>query len=134
MLITRECDYAIRTVRALADGEIQTVREICATEHIPQQYAYKILKKLEKARIVNAFRGTYGGYKLYKCPTQITIYDILLAVNDNVIVVNECLEEDNNCSRNTKLSPCAVHKECRRLENLIITSLQEKTLADLLAE
>ena len=131
MLINRECDYAIRIVRELADGELKTVREISAVEYIPQQYAYKILKKLEKARIVNVFRGTYGGYRLWKCPKQITLYDILTAIIGN-IAINDCLIEGNNCPRNTEQSPCTVHKECRRIEDLIVAVLQEKTMAELL--
>ena len=131
MFITRECDYAIRIVRELADGEIKTVREISAAEHIPQQYAYKILKKLENAQMINTFRGAYGGYRLRRCLTKITIYDLLMATTGNV-VINECLKENINCLRNTEQSPCVVHQEFQRVEGLIIIILQEKTLAELL--
>ena len=49
MLITRECDYAVRVVRALAPGKRMSVGEICEKESITAPFAYKILKKLQKA-------------------------------------------------------------------------------------
>ena len=41
MLITREMDYAIRAVRALADGEKHNIKEICSMEDIPTEFGYK---------------------------------------------------------------------------------------------
>ena len=64
MLLTRECDYALRTVRVLAEGGRQSVGSICKRESVPHQYAYKILKKLEHAGIVRSYRGIHGGYEL----------------------------------------------------------------------
>ena len=50
MLITRECDYAVRVIRALSGAERLSVGEICEREEITAPFAYKILKKLQKAR------------------------------------------------------------------------------------
>ena len=46
MLVTRETDYAIRALRALSDGNKKTLADICRLEVVPQQFGYKILKKL----------------------------------------------------------------------------------------
>ena len=66
MLITRECDYAVRIVRALAGGEKLCVNQICEKEDLTPAFVYKILKKLEKKEIVKSFRGSNGGYALKK--------------------------------------------------------------------
>ena len=50
MLITRETDYALRILRALAPGSCLTVGEIAEKESLPHKFTYKIMKKLEKAR------------------------------------------------------------------------------------
>ncbi|MFR6642313.1 MAG: hypothetical protein ACLUQN_02000 [Megasphaera sp.] len=42
MIITRETDYAIRILRALADWEQKNIREISDEQMIPLQFAYKI--------------------------------------------------------------------------------------------
>ena len=49
MVITRETDYALRILRALLDGKLHTAGQIAQDELLPQAFAYKILKKLEKA-------------------------------------------------------------------------------------
>ncbi|WP_408609060.1 RrF2 family transcriptional regulator [Aminipila terrae] len=64
MLITRETDYALRILRALADGQQLTSADICQREILPQNFVYKILKKLNKSGIVYIARGAEGGCKL----------------------------------------------------------------------
>ena len=44
MFITRECDYAVRVLRALAGETRLSVNEICDREAITAPFAYKILK------------------------------------------------------------------------------------------
>ena len=44
MLITRECDYAVRVLRAMAEEKRVSVNEICEKELITAPFAYKILK------------------------------------------------------------------------------------------
>ena len=46
MLFTKECDYAIRIMRALSDGELVSVSNICAAEQLPSAMTYKITRKL----------------------------------------------------------------------------------------
>ena len=64
MFITRECDYAVRVVRALWGESRLSVSDICEKEAITAPFAYKILKKLQKAEIVKGYRGVHGGYSL----------------------------------------------------------------------
>ena len=50
MLFTKECDYAIRIMRALSDGELVSVSNICAAEQLPSAMTYKTgsFKKLPR--------------------------------------------------------------------------------------
>ena len=77
MLFTKESDYAIRIVRALRSGEKIRAKDICECEEIPEAFAYKILKKLEKAQIVRVTRGTHGGCMLIKNPEELYAKDCL---------------------------------------------------------
>ena len=77
MLITRECDYAVRIVRALAGGDKLCVNQICEKEELTPAFVYKILKKLEKGDLVKSFRGSNGGYALKKDIGQITLLGYL---------------------------------------------------------
>ena len=114
MFLTKECDYGVRIIRALSGGEKKIVETICETEHIPGQYAYKILKKLERAGLVQSIRGRNGGYLLQRPLSQITLLDIVSAIDSN-LYVNECLREGHDCVNNRE-TPCTVHIEFERIQ------------------
>jgi len=131
IFFTKECDYGIRIIRALASGMKKTVKEICDAEHIPGQYAYKILKKLERAGFVSSLRGRDGGYRLAKSLDTFSIYDIVSAIDENLFIF-ECLLEGNRCPNNTDLKqPCAVHIEFDRIQNSLVAEMSKKTMLEI---
>ena len=131
MLITRECDYAVRAVRALAEGEKKSVKEICDIEHVPQQYAYKILKKLERAGIVKGSRGVSGGYELCKSLDTFTMLDVVYAV-EKELLLNECLGDGYQCPNNHPGKPCNAHTELCRIQKVLAEELSAKTMSEIL--
>jgi len=131
MFLTRECDYAIRVVRDLADLQMKSVRVICEREQIPLPFAYKILKKLEHANIVCSYRGVAGGYQLAKMPNSIRLVDIVSAVDEHLFL-NECLEHGYLCERNVSGISCGVHRELTRIQNILVEALSEKTMDELI--
>jgi len=133
MFLTRECDYGIRIIRALASGEKTTAEEICAAEAIPGQFAYKILKKLERAGWIMSSRGRDGGYWLVKSPNELTILDVVSAIDENLLI-NECLRDDCPCQRNQEDHPCMVHKEFERIQESLNNELSAKSLLQILED
>ena len=131
MIITRECDYGVRIIRGLLSTEIQTVNDICKKEHVPVQYAYKILKKLERYGLVKSYRGPKGGYQLRKSPNDIKLFDIVAAI-DGDLFVNACLRRGFSCPLNTSGEECDVHKELLRIKAGIIDLFSEKSMAEIL--
>ncbi|MDR2355093.1 MAG: Rrf2 family transcriptional regulator [Clostridiales Family XIII bacterium] len=131
MFISKECDYAARIVRALADGGKKTAEDIGRSENISHQFAYKILKKLETGGLVRAFRGKAGGYALTKSADEFSLYDIFSAVEGRMFLT-VCLREDFACPMNTGGSPCGVHRELIRLQEMLSAGLKEKTILEVL--
>ena len=131
MLLTKECDYGIRIMRALGDGQKRTVKTICDVEHVPHKYAYKILKKLQNAGLVKNKLGPNGGYFLQKSLDSFSIYDIICAVDDRVFLF-DCLKTDAHCPRNTNDEPCGVHKEFEKIQESLIHALKAKTVEEVL--
>lgn len=131
MLITRECDYAVRVIRALA-GEIRlSVSDICEREAITAPFAYKILKKLQKAEIVKGYRGVHGGYSLNKELKDLTLYEVYHAIDPDMFII-ECMNPSYTCVRNEKDSaPCLVHQELERIQKEIWNMLKRKNLKEL---
>ena len=129
MLFTKECDYAIRIVRALKDGNKMKAHDICACEEIPEAFAYKIIKKLEKQGVIRVVRGMNGGCVLAKSADELFLYDIVLAVEPEFSVIH-CIK--TGCSKNTESRPCGVYCEMQRLQKLLETELRSKTLKEIL--
>nr|WP_295300125.1 Rrf2 family transcriptional regulator [uncultured Blautia sp.] len=131
MLITRECDYAVRVVRALADGRRMSVGEICEKEFITAPFAYKILKKLQKAGIVKGFRGVHGGYSLNRGAKELTLYDVYTAIDPEFYII-DCLDPGYQCICNgSGNQACTVHGELQRVQKELCRMLQEKNLEDI---
>lgn len=131
MLFTRESDYAIRVVRALKDGEKKSIRQICAIEEIPEAFCYKIVKKLQRAGVVEIIRGTGGGCRLKKQLSELTLYDAVTAIEPGFAVM-DCVH--HFCSRNTDEEKCKVHKELLSIQHAVEELLREKTFCDILSD
>ena len=131
MILTKECDYALRIIRQLSDYKIQTVTRICENESIPKKFAYKILKRLENVSILKSYRGQSGGYKLVAELENVTLYDIIQSVN-NDIYLNRCVGENFDCPNNTSEKVCMVHTEFCRIQELLEQTLKEKSIKEIL--
>jgi len=131
MLLTKECDYGVRIIRVLADGEKRTVQTISEAEHIPLKYTYKIIKKLEKVGLVKSIRGIHGGYVLVKNLEEFSLLDIVASI-DKKLVLNECLLPDAQCQRNNPDAPCNVHQELGRIQSVLVTELLSKNMTQVL--
>jgi len=78
-------DYASRALLSLAlhadDGRPNSVRDIAERTGLPQPYLEQILLALKGAGLVRSKRGVGGGYVLARSPAEITLADIVGAVD-----------------------------------------------------
>lgn len=131
MLISREYDYALRIVRALDNNGRLTVKQICINEHIPQPFAYKIVKKLGQASILKGHRGAHGGYELIASLQELTLYDVFIAVEGD-INISECMQESYDCPNNKNGNHCKIHSKLLHVQNNLILNLRGINLAQTL--
>jgi Rrf2 family protein len=99
MQITRQSEYAIRTMLELArapEGELLSTRFISEQQDIPEDFLKKTIKLLALADLVSTQRGTGGGVRLAKPAEQITMFDIITAI-EGPISLNVCLSPAYNC-------------------------------------
>ena len=83
MRISAKADYAVRAVAELAgaDGEKPVKAERIATaQGIPLNFLENILGELRHAGIVRSHRGAEGGFRLAKPAEQVTVADVIRAV------------------------------------------------------
>ena len=130
MLITREMDYAVRVVRALKGNTKISATEIAKKEHLPQAITYKVLNSLLKSKLVGSMRGVNGGYYL-KCDlTSTTLYDICIALGEDMSIT-ECIRDGYDCVNN-RCGECILNREFNRIQNSLNRELQLTTLDKLL--
>lgn len=84
MRLSNKTDYAIRSAIELAYrfgmGPVKT-EEIATAQNIPARYLGAILNDLRKGGLVAATRGPEGGYQLAKLPSQISLADVIRAID-----------------------------------------------------
>ena len=128
VLITRETDYALRILRALADGGRMTTEEICREEQLPRQFAYKILKKLERAGLVGISRGAEGGCHLRADLKRVSLYD-LTSVMGGDRAVSACMQAGYRCGRRESSDTgCQVHLQLLEVRRALDRELSSRSL------
>ena len=130
----KESSYAIDGLLGLAAkpfGTVMLLRDIAALRGVPQTFLAKIFQKLVRAGIVSSSRGTVRGYALARRPREITVKDILLAI-EGPDLFERCIFWGNRC---TDDNPCALHDQWKRLRQRAVRDLFEgTTLAKLASE
>lgn len=134
LLITRETDYAIRILRALAGGEQLTSGDICRRELLPQQFVYKIIKKLERGGVVQIIRGAEGGCRLTADLKKLSLYD-LTKIMEAENVISACMVPGFKCAWRQKCgSECAVHNNLVKIQNALDEQLKSYSIHRMLFE
>lgn len=130
MLVTRETDYAVRTVLYLAGGKDRTANatEIARAMHIPKSFLAKILQRLTRSRILTSSRGAQGGFRLAKDPSEISLLSIMEAIQGPACI-NTCAVDEKHCKRTTT---CTVHPIWVKIRNDVEKELQNQTISGLL--
>jgi Rrf2 family protein len=92
MRISAKADYAVRAVLELATapaGTSLSAREIAAAQEIPQNFLENILAELRRAGVVHTQRGPGGGSSLARPAADITVGEILLAIDGPLAAVRD---------------------------------------------
>lgn len=131
MLITRESDYALRLLRALRDGERRSAEELARRELVPQQFAYKVLKKLAKAGILSVTRGAEGGYLLTSDLGQVSLYDLMQAMGEDRRI-SSCMDPGYRCPWRETHGGCSVHCKLAAIQGRLDGELRAHSLSSIL--
>ena len=99
MDISRKTDYALRMLSMLVNGEddLLSVRTAAEQVDVPYSFARSIQHGLVQAGIIESLRGVRGGMRLRVDPKEVTIRQIVEAVQ-GPLVMNDCTVEDGVCA------------------------------------
>ena len=133
MRLTRAGEYAIRCVLFLSNrgmGEITNRKEIARVMDIPNQFLGKIAQQLARAGFIEIIQGPKGGYRLLKTPEEITLLDVVEAV-EGEIFLNDCVIRPDSCFRN---SECTVYLVWKKARDQLRDTLREASFDKLLKD
>ena len=130
MKLTRASSYALHAVAYMAQTKSEkpvASHHIAAARGIPERFLLKVLKPLVSARVLESVKGPNGGYKLRRDPTDITMLEIIEAV-DGPIRGQAPFAEEGNAALNTRLEAI-----CRKSAEGVRDNLKEVRISDLIA-
>jgi len=132
MQITRAGEYAVLGLLCLArrpDGSVVMVDQVSQEERIPKSFAAKIFQSLAKAGLVKSNRGTGGGFTLLKKAADITVLEVIEAI-EGKIAFQRCLSEDEpQCEHFGGCALCGLFEQAQDRVKDVFT---RTTLADLM--
>lgn len=129
--IAKLTDYATVLLAALAgrDRAQASAAELAAEARIEITTVSKVLKTLAQAGLVESRRGAAGGYRLAREPEQISVADVIVAM-EGPIGLTECQLHAGRCHHERH---CGVRGNWQTIGLAIETALRNVSLADLVA-
>jgi Rrf2 family protein len=131
--LSKKADYALMAMKHLAlrgDRGSSSAREIAEQYDIPIELMAKVLQRLVQHGLLASHQGTRGGYQLSRLPRQISVADVIQAI-DGPVTVTACSSDDENCDQ---FSKCNVRDPLWRVRERILSALGECTIAELAAD
>lgn len=143
MIFTTKAEYGVRLMvelgrQAKVGGAAATsLKAIAEVEGLPLAYLERIVALLRRAALVESTRGAHGGYRLARPAAEITMDDVILALEGAVAPMN-CFVDDTDgagrvlCSHEADAGRgCATKLLWMRVQGGVMEKLAQTTLAEL---
>lgn len=130
--LTKLTDYGIVLLSQLAvsSQEHHNAPELARETHLPLPMVSKILKLLARSGLLESHRGVKGGYRLSRSPAQISVAEIIGAL-EGPIAITECAPESSEeCSYEAF---CRVRANWQRINSVVREALGSVTLEEMAA-
>ncbi len=136
IIVSKMADYAVVLAVHLGHlgqtgGAQASTADLSEATKLPTATVAKVLKALGRAGLVTAARGSGGGYRLARTPAEITVADVIAAI-DGPLAMTECTGENDHDSC-THLSYCATKPHWARVTLAVQAALGAVTLDDMMA-
>jgi len=127
--ITKQTDYGIVLLTHLASQPERQLNapELASETQLPLPMVSKILKLLVREGLLLSHRGVKGGYSLARHPGEISMAEIIAAL-EGPIAITECIDESSDCSHERL---CPVRSNWQRINAAVRGALEGITLAEM---
>jgi FeS assembly SUF system regulator len=131
--LSRKADYALIALKHLAQygrNDALSANDIADSYGISAPLLAKVLQRLAKKELVQARHGSSGGYTLARDPAVVTALEVIQAI-DGPLTITSCSTRRGDCGHVTN---CTVREPLRRINDTILTALNEVTLSQMADE
>jgi Rrf2 family transcriptional regulator, nitric oxide-sensitive transcriptional repressor len=130
-MISQTVEYALRAIVTIAqhDGQPCTAQQISKITQVPAPYLSKLMQGLVRAGLASSQRGLHGGFALAKGPGELTIWEVVDAV--------EPFQRIHECPLGIKShggTLCPLHRRLDRAMAMVEEQFRGTSIADILAE
>jgi FeS assembly SUF system regulator len=137
IVLSKLADYGVILTTALAAAEADHLNapHLAAETRLPQTTVAKVLKLLTKAGIVTAARGAGGGYRLARHAQEISVAEIVAAIDGDLALTQCTVHVDVNhagpCDRDQF---CSTRPHWARINAAVDRALRQITLAEMVQD
>ena len=128
--LSRMADYGVILMTQLGreNGAVTTAADLSASCALPLPTVSKLLKQLSQDGLLESHRGTKGGYALARAAADISMADIIGAV-EGPIALTDCIEADGTMCEIEAL--CPTRTNWRRINDVLTEALDGVSLAEM---
>lgn len=135
MKMSTKGQYALEIVADLAAHSsrehLESLKNIANRRNLSEKYLERIIKALREKGVVKSVRGAYGGYCLEKAPEDLTVLEVLTAVEGELAPVH-CLTRESDCGIDCQL--CPTRDTWSDMWNTMKKAVEQVTVADIVRE
>ncbi len=130
-MISQSVEYALRAIVTIAqnEGEPCTAQKIAEITKVPGPYLSKLMQVLVRRGLVSSQRGLHGGFLLVRPPKDLTIWDVVDAVEPIQRITTCPLKIESHAG-----GLCPLHKNLDQAIETVERMFRKTTVADMLAD
>ncbi len=121
--------HAMYDLALNAEGGPQSIKAIAEREGMPEAYLEQLIAVLKREKLVTSTRGAQGGYTLARRPEEITVGEVLRALEGGLSLV-DCLDEEDTCGKSCACPSRIVWMKLRDGLNAIVDGITLQDMID----
>ncbi len=132
MRFSKSTDLALHSLWQLAvrHPDLLLVSEMAGKQHVSESYLAKVFQKLARRGLVRSTRGKHGGFKLAREPEEISLAEVIRAVESDLLGY-DCQDKNRCCEGR---SDCPVRQTFHDAEEHMFSVLETTSLADVIRD
>ena len=121
--------HAMYDLAVCAEAGPRSIKAIAERQDIPEAYLEQLIAALRKADLVTSTRGAQGGYALSRPASEITVGDVLRALEGGLHLV-DCVQEEDACGKSCACPSRIVWQKLRDGLNAIVDGITLQDMID----